>query len=84
MGDHAIRSGRPEVVEAPPALERRPTRLWYLLLAIPFAGLLYPPLYAREHPMLRGFPFFYWYQLAWIPLVAVLSTVAYLLVRRSR
>jgi hypothetical protein len=30
------------------------------------------------------FPFFYWYQLAWIPLVAVLSTIAYLLVRRSR
>jgi hypothetical protein len=84
MGDHAIPSGRPEVVEAPPALERRPTRLWYLLLAIPFAGLLYPPLYAREHPMLRGFPFFYWYQLAWVPVTALLTYGVYRATRPAR
>ena len=39
-------------------------RRWYLLLALPFLGLLYPPLYATEDPELLGFPFFYWYQFA--------------------
>jgi hypothetical protein len=37
-------------------------RRWYLLLILPFLGLLYPPLYATEDPELFGFPFFYWYQ----------------------
>ena len=31
-------------------------------LLLPFAGLLYPLLYATEDPELFGFPFFYWYQ----------------------
>jgi hypothetical protein len=35
-------------------------RRWYLLLVLPFLGLLYPPLYATEDPHLFGFPFFYW------------------------
>ena len=52
-----------------------------LLLAIPFAGLLYPPLYARHDPELLGFPFFYWYQLAWVPLAAVLTIIVYKKVR---
>jgi uncharacterized protein DUF3311 len=77
MAEHSIPKGRPDVVMAPPALGRRPSRLWYLLLAAPFAGLLYPPLYSREHPMLGGFPFFYWYQLAWVPVSAVLIYVVY-------
>ncbi len=38
---------------------------WLLLL--PFVCLLWPPLYNRIEPALFGFPFFYWYQLAWIP-----------------
>jgi hypothetical protein len=49
-------------------------RRWYLLLALPFLGLLYPPLYATEDPELFGFPFFYWYQFAWVPLTAGLPT----------
>jgi hypothetical protein len=40
------------------------------------------PLYARTGPRLGAFPFFYWYQLAWIPLVAILGAVSYLLVRK--
>ena len=51
---------------------------------IPFIGLLWVPFYNFANPPFLGFPFFYWYQLAWIPLVAILSTIAYLLVRRSR
>jgi 1-acyl-sn-glycerol-3-phosphate acyltransferase len=48
-------------------------RRWYLLLAVPFLSLLYPPLYATEDPELLGFPFFYWYQFAWVPLTAGLT-----------
>jgi uncharacterized membrane protein len=55
-----------------------------VLLVIGVLGTLVVPLYARTGPELGGWPFFYWYQLLWIPLVAVLSTIAYLLVRRSR
>ncbi len=41
-------------------------RLSYLLLLLPFVGLLYPPFYARLEPRLSGIPFFIWYQFSWI------------------
>jgi len=31
---------------------------------------------------LFGFPFFYWYQFAWVPLSAVLTGIVYLVTRR--
>jgi Protein of unknown function (DUF3311) len=52
-------------------------RRWYALLVLPFLGLLYPPLYATEDPELFGFPFFYWYQLVWVPLTAGLTYFVY-------
>jgi Protein of unknown function (DUF3311) len=52
-------------------------RRWYLLLALPFVALLYPPLYSVEDPELFGFPFFYWYQFAWVPLTAALTYFVY-------
>ena len=55
----------------------RRLRWWYLLLAAPFVGLLYPPLYSRHDPELFGFPFFYWYQLAWVPVTALLTVIVY-------
>ena len=57
------------------------SRLWYFLLVLPFAGLLYPPLYAREHPELFGFPFFYWYQFAWVIAAAAITLLVYALTR---
>jgi hypothetical protein len=48
-----------------------------VLLALPFLGLLYPPLYGRHDPELFGFPFFYWYQLAWVPVTALLTIIVY-------
>jgi uncharacterized membrane protein len=47
------------------------------LLALPFLGLLCIPFFNRELPTLLGFPFFYWYQLAWIPLTALIIWVVY-------
>jgi hypothetical protein len=46
-------------------------RWWYLLLLIPFAALLWVPLYNRLHPTLFGIPFFYWYQFAWVFLTSL-------------
>jgi hypothetical protein len=57
------------------------SRLWYLLLAPPYVALLWVPLYARTDPELFGFPFFYWYQFAWVPLTALLTWVVYRRVR---
>ena len=65
-------------------MRRRPSRWWYALLALPLLGLLYPPLYARHDPELAGIPFFYWYQLMWVPIVAILSAAAYLLSRLTQ
>jgi Protein of unknown function (DUF3311) len=60
----------------------RSSRGWYVLLVLPFLGLLYPPLYSHHDPTLFGFPFFYWYQLAWVPVAAVLTIIVYKKVRR--
>jgi hypothetical protein len=60
---------------------RRSTRLWYLLLLVPFAGLLWVPIYADAKPELFGFPFFYWYQFAWVPATALITWIVYRMVR---
>ncbi len=46
------------------------------LLLAPFAALLWVAGYDRVMPTLAGIPFFYWYQLAWVGVVAVLIKVA--------
>ena len=52
-------------------------RKWQVLLILPFVGLLYPPLYATRDPELFGFPFFYWYQFAWVLVTALLTAIVY-------
>jgi hypothetical protein len=54
-----------------------------VLLTIGVVGPLLVPLYARTTPKLGAFPFFYWYQLVWIPVVAILASIAYLLTRKT-
>ncbi|WP_246161398.1 DUF3311 domain-containing protein [Segnochrobactrum spirostomi] len=51
------------------------------LLILPYIGLLWVPLYDFREPTLFGFPFFYWYQIAWVPLTIVLIAIAYRSVR---
>jgi hypothetical protein len=44
------------------------TRHWLWPLLLPFIGLfLLVPFYKHREPVLFGFPFFYWYQFAWVP-----------------
>jgi len=50
--------------------------MWMLLL-LPFIGLLWVPFYNFEEPALFGFPFFYWYQLAWVPIMSLLIWLVY-------
>lgn len=52
-----------------------------VLLAVAILGTLWVPLYARSAPNLGPFPFFYWFQLIWVPLTAVLCWICYLLLR---
>jgi Protein of unknown function (DUF3311) len=51
-----------------------------LLLSVVGAAL-WVPLYARAQPKLGGFPFFYWYQLVLVPVVAIASWLSYLMLR---
>lgn len=55
--------------------------LW--LLVLPYFGLLLVPLYNRHDPELFGFPFFYWYQLAWVPLASLIIWLAYRSLRHA-
>ncbi len=56
-------------------------RAAWLLLLLPFAGLLWVPFYDRPGPALLGFPFFYWYQLAWVPVTSALVWLVWRLER---
>jgi len=50
---------------------------WVLLLLLPYLGLCFPIVYARSTPALWGFPFFYWYQFAWVILTSLLLAIVY-------
>ena len=52
-----------------------------VLLTVAIGGTLWVPLYARSMPELGHFPFFYWFQLIWVPATAILCWVCYLLLR---
>ena len=58
--------------------KKRGFRLSYLLLLLPFAAMLWVPSYNRVAPELAGIPFFYWYQLMWIVLGALILLPAFL------
>lgn len=47
------------------------------LLVLPFIGLLWLPFYNQALPSFMGFPFFYWYQLLWVPVTALLIWFVY-------
>jgi len=41
------------------------------------------PFYNRRDPELAGIPYFYWYQLAWIAVSAVLTAIVYFATRKE-
>ncbi|MEU6401292.1 DUF3311 domain-containing protein [Streptomyces sp. NPDC046985] len=55
-----------------------------LCLAAPFVAMLWVGSYARTGPAFIGIPFFYWYQVLWVPLSTVLTVTAYRLWQRDQ
>jgi hypothetical protein len=58
-------------------LPARPVAWARLLLLIPFVAVLWVPFYNSVQPTLVGVQFFYWYQLLWIILGAVIIVIVY-------
>lgn len=61
---------------------KRGFRVTYLLLLLPFAAMLWVPFYNRVEPEVAGIPFFYWYQMLWIVLGALILLPAWLSERK--
>lgn len=55
----------------------RPSRHWLWLLLLPWIAMVWVPSYNKAEPALWGFPFFYWYQLAWVLISAVITALVY-------
>jgi CBS domain containing-hemolysin-like protein len=68
---------------APP---RRTTGAWATVGALLAVGIVVPLLvfiYDSEKPTLWGFPFYYWFQFALIPVVSVLTYTAFKIAERA-
>jgi hypothetical protein len=69
------------IVKPESAANSKPTRHRsrgvLLLLTLPYLGLCFPQVYARSTPALWGFPFFYWYQFAWVIATSALLAIVY-------
>jgi Protein of unknown function (DUF3311) len=73
LGSHLIDKWR-NLMQTRPV---RKSRTWLLLLLlIPFI-VLWPPLYNFKTPDFIGIPFFYWFQLLWIIITAILMAIVY-------
>ena len=60
-----------------PQTERRGWSWWYLLFIVQFVAVLWPPFYNQAEPSWIGIPFFYWYQMLWVLVGAVLTAIVY-------
>jgi len=49
-----------------------------ILLLVPIVAMLWVPFYNSVQPTWMEIPFFYWYQLLWIVLCAVIVSIVYL------
>jgi hypothetical protein len=75
---------QPTPAPRPNPLPRGAAVLAGVLLAIPILALLIVKIYAHEDPHLWGFPFFYWYQFAWVFVASGFTYAAYLVIQRAR
>lgn len=56
---------------------RRRFRFIHLLLILPFLAMMWVPFYDRAEPAIAGIPFYYWYQMLWIFLGALVLLPVY-------
>ena len=68
-------------VDSAPASSGLRFRAWNLLLLVPLISLI-TPLFNMTEPRLGGLPFFYWFQMAVIPLGILCTLAVHLLTRR--
>ena len=54
---------------------------WYWLFLVQCLAVLWPPFFNAGEPSLAGIPFFYWYQLLWVLIGAVLTAIVYFATR---
>ena len=81
MASHPTRFPRSEARgEGPPGPRNTG---WTWLLCVPLLGTLFPFIYNSNDPELIGIPFFYWYQMLWIPLSVLCTLVVYNKTRRG-
>jgi Protein of unknown function (DUF3311) len=59
-----------------PAAKSKRGGLYWLFL-IPFIATLFPFFFNYREPSIIGLPFFYWYQLVWIPITVLLTWLVY-------
>lgn len=78
-------SERSPAGETDPRWRMTPTK--WVVTAILLAAIVVPLLvgtYSRIEPRLFGFPFFYWYQLAWVFLAAACCATSFALLKREQ
>lgn len=63
-----------------PSPVRKLGMLQVILLAIPCIAVLVVPFYNTLEPSLFGIPFFYWWQLVWVPVSGVFIAIVYKMV----
>jgi hypothetical protein len=54
---------------------------WQWLFLVPFLGTFFPWIYNTRDPELFGMPFFYWYQIVWLPVSVIITIIVYLKTR---
>ncbi|MDX8531051.1 DUF3311 domain-containing protein [Mesorhizobium sp. VK25A] len=62
---------------SPVSTPRKLGPLQVILLAIPCIAVLIVPFFNRLEPSLFGVPFFYWWQILWVPLSSIFIAVVY-------
>ncbi|CAL9588772.1 DUF3311 domain-containing protein [Streptomyces sp. enrichment culture] len=55
-----------------------------ICLVAPFVAMLWVGSFSRIDPTFIGIPFFYWYQMAWVPISSALTVTAYKLWQRDQ
>ncbi len=60
-----------------PARGRAIWSWWYLLFLVQWIAVLWPAFYNSAEPRFIGIPFFYWYQLLWVIIGAILTVIVY-------
>jgi hypothetical protein len=56
---------------------------WLWLLLVPCIAVIWVPFYGSADPYLAGFPFFYWYQFAWVLGSAAITGLVYFMTKNN-